>query len=96
MIDVRELISYSEASILSRVLLAGKVNMTLFCMAAGTHISEHATSREGCAFVLEGTGVFHINAEAVVMRPGAMIPIPKDAKHSLHAAENTAVLLVLA
>lgn len=96
MVDVHKLIMYSEGGILSKVLQTGKMNVTLFCMAAGTDISEHTTTKEGFAYVIEGRGTFRINGEDIKMLPGVMIPIPKDAKHALRAEENTSFLLSIA
>jgi quercetin dioxygenase-like cupin family protein len=95
MVDVHKLITYAEGGIFSKVITSGKMNVTLFCMAAGTDISEHTTTKEGFVYVIEGRGVFHINGEDVAMRPGAFIAVPNNAKHSLRAEENTAFLLSL-
>jgi quercetin dioxygenase-like cupin family protein len=94
--DARKLIAYSEGGILSKIIPTGtKMNLTLFCMAAGTDISEHTTTKEGFAYIIEGKGVFRINGEDVRMLPGVIILIPRDARHSLRAEENTSFLLAL-
>ena len=93
--DVHKLISYSEGGILSKVIQNGKVNVTLFCMAAGTDISEHIATKEGFVYVIEGKGVFTLGGEEIAMLPGVMIPIPHGAKHALRAEKNTAFLLAL-
>lgn len=93
--DINELIAYSPGGILSKVIATGKLNVTLFCMAEGTDISEHTTTKEGFAYVLEGKGVFRLDGEDMAMLPGVIIFIPKDAKHALRAEKNTAFLLSL-
>jgi len=40
-----------------------KSNITLFCMAAGTELTEHTSTKEGSVFVLEGYGVFVLKKE---------------------------------
>ncbi len=55
--NILELISYSEGGIISKELVKGKKNnVTLFCMASGTELSEHTSTKEGIVYVLEGKG----------------------------------------
>lgn len=93
--NLKELIEYPREGILSKEIIKNKLNVTLFCMAEGTEISEHTSTKEGFVFVLEGKGVFNLEGEDIEMLPGVFISMKKNAVHSLKAEENTAFLLVL-
>lgn len=93
--SLKEMISYSEGGIFSRVLSKGKSQLTLFCIAEGTEISEHTSTREGFVHVIEGRGVFTLAGEEIRMLPGVIIFLSKNIRHSLKAEENTSFLLLL-
>jgi quercetin dioxygenase-like cupin family protein len=94
--NIKSLVSYSHGGVLSKGILAnGALNISLFCLAAGTEISEHASTKEGFVFVLEGKGVFWLKGKPIKMLPGVLIHLKKNARHSLKAQKNTAFLLAL-
>jgi nitric oxide dioxygenase len=94
--NLKQLIEYSKDGILSKVLVKNnKLNVTLFCMAAGTEMSEHTSTKEGTVFVLEGKGTFDLEGEEIVMKPGILIHMPKNAVHLLRAKENMSFVLTL-
>ena len=95
--NLREMISYSEGGILSKVIVSGAkvANVTLFCMAKGTELTEHTSTREGVVYVIEGSGTFTLEGEDIPMLPGTFIHMKKKAAHSLRADENTSFVLVL-
>lgn len=95
MINVNEKISYSDGGIVSNILAKGLMNITLFCMARGTEISDHTSTKEGVIYVIEGSGTFKLGGKSIAMQPGVMIYMGKNAVHSLKAWENTSFLLVL-
>ena len=90
--QVKELIVYSEQGVMSKEIYPG---CTLFSMAANTAISEHTTTKQGWVYVLEGKGIFNLQGEDIVMGTGVLIPLEKQAVHSLQAEENTSFLLFL-
>lgn len=93
---LQSLIAYNEGGVLSKVILrTQKQHLTLFCMAKGTEISDHTSTKEGFVIVLEGKGVFILEGEPISMQPGVIIFLKKDIVHSLHAEENTSFLLSL-
>ncbi|RMF55752.1 cupin domain-containing protein [Candidatus Woesearchaeota archaeon] len=94
-ISVREMINYSEGGIISKVVSKGVIEVTLFCMAAGTSIGEHTSTKKGCVYVIEGKGVFNLDGKDIVMEEGVIIEIARNAKHSLKAEKNTSFLLFL-
>lgn len=94
--NLKDFINYSKDGILSKVIAkAENKNITLFCMAKGTDIGEHTSTKEGFVFVVEGKGIFNLEGEDIKMSPGVIIFLGKDAVHSLKAEENTAFLLSL-
>jgi quercetin dioxygenase-like cupin family protein len=96
MINIRGMIGYSEGGILSKIVhRAASADITLFCMAGGTEISDHTSTREGFVYVVEGKGVFRLEGRNIPILPGAFIAMPKNAVHSLSAEENTSFILAL-
>jgi quercetin dioxygenase-like cupin family protein len=94
--NLTKLNSYSESGILSKVIVKSeKMNITLFCMAAGTDISSHTSTRPGYVHVLEGDGLFRLVGRDIHMAPGTFIWMEANAVHSLRAAKDTSFLLVL-
>jgi quercetin dioxygenase-like cupin family protein len=94
--ELKKLIAYSEGGILSKHLFkSSKLGMDLFCMAKGTKMSEHTSTREAIVHVIEGKGVFRLGKENIPMLPGVIIHMKPNAKHALKADENTSFVLIL-
>jgi quercetin dioxygenase-like cupin family protein len=94
--NVHELISYSLGGVLSKVIVKSKrVNVTLFCMAAGTEIGEHTSMKEGTVHVLEGEGTFILDGESIRMLPGVLIHMKTKQPHAISVNKNTSFLLTL-
>ena len=96
---IKEMISYSEEGIISKEVnfeaSENKIKTTLFCMAKGTKISEHTSTKEGYVYVIEGKGIFNLEGKDIIMLHGVLINLTRNAKHSLIAEENTSFLLFL-
>ena len=94
--NIKKLIEYPREGILSKeVLMDEKVDVTLFCMAAGTEIGHHTSTKSGFVHVVDGKGSFNLEGDDIEMIPGVFIPMKENAVHSLRAGENTSFLLVL-
>ena len=94
--NLKNKIDYSEGGVLSKVISkTSENNLTLFCMAASTDISEHTSTKSGFVYVIEGKGTFMLEGEKISMLPGTIIFMDANAKHSLKAVENTSFLLCL-
>jgi quercetin dioxygenase-like cupin family protein len=94
--DLKALIHYDEDAILSKVLIkTAKKDVTLFCMAKGTALSEHTSSREAMVHVIEGTGTFILKGEKIALKPGVIIFMEKRVKHALTAEKGLAFILTL-
>ena len=94
--NIRSLIEYSRGGILSKKILEdGSLDLTLFCMAKDTKISEHTSTKKGFIYVIEGDGEFDLSGEKILMKPSIIINLEKNAVHSLKAFENTSFILSL-
>jgi nitric oxide dioxygenase len=93
---INELIEYPEKGVLSKVVVKNdKLNITLFCMAKGTEISEHTSTKQGFVYVIEGKGIFNLEGKDITMSSGVFIYMKENAVHSLKADENTSFILAL-
>ena len=94
--NIKNLIEYPKEGILSKDLIrTNKINVSLFCMAKRTKISEHTTTKQGFVYVLEGNGVFNLEGKNIEMSPGIFIFLKENALHSLNSKENTSFILAL-
>ena len=94
--QLKDKIEYAETGILSKVLL--KVSFcqyTLFCLASGTDIAEHTSTRNAVIHVLEGQGTLVLNGQEIKLEPGIFVFMPANAPHALKAECNLAFLLTL-
>jgi quercetin dioxygenase-like cupin family protein len=93
---INELIDYSEGGILSKTVEKNeKLDITLFCMAKDTEISEHTSKKQGFVYVVEGDGIFNLEGKEIKMLPGTFIYMKENAVHFLKANENTSFILSL-
>ena len=91
-----ELVEYPQKGILSKdVVKSDKLNVTLFCMAQGTEISEHTSTKQGFVYVIEGKGNFNLEGEDILMAGGVFIYMKENSIHSLRADENSSFILAL-
>lgn len=96
MTNIYQLIDYSKDGVLSKdIVKKDGLNVTLFCMAKGTEISEHTSTKEGFVYVVEGKGNFNLKGENILMSPGTFIYMGGNAVHSLKAEADTSFLLIL-
>jgi len=94
--NIKQLIEYPKEGILSKeIIKTGKAEATLFCMASGTKISEHTSTKPGFVYVIEGNGIFNLEGKEIKMTEGVFIFMNENAVHSLKANENTAFMLIL-
>lgn len=94
--DLNESMKFPKEGIFSTVLAKSEnYNFTLMCLAAGTDIDEHTSTKTGVVQVLKGTGIFRLSNKEIEMKPGVFIFMPNDAPHSLKAEEDLAILLLL-
>jgi len=95
-IQLKQEIEYSSGGVLSKVMLKdNNCQYTLFCLASGTEISEHTSSRNATVNVIEGRGILTLEGRDITLEPGILVFMPAHAPHALKAAENLAFLLTL-
>ncbi|MGP1387241.1 MAG: cupin domain-containing protein [Thainema sp.] len=93
-LQIHDLLEYPQTGILSKVLLQDShCQYTLFCLAAGTDISEHTASRNATVHVLAGQGTLTLNGQDIHLEPGTFVVMPAHAPHALSATDNLAFLL---
>ena len=94
--NIKELIEYPKQGVLSEDIFKNQeINTSLFCIATGTEISEHTSTKQGIIYVLEGKGIFNLQGKDISMKKGVFIYMKENAVHSLKAEKNTAFLLIL-
>ncbi len=87
---------FPKEGIFSTVLAkSDRYNYTLMCLAKGTEIDTHTSTKAGVVQVLRGKGTFTLFRERIQMKPGVFIHMPRNSPHSLRADENLAILLLL-
>ncbi len=94
--DLFEIMQFTPEGVFSTVLAKSKTyNYTLMCLAKGTDIDTHTSSKNGVVQVLKGKGTFRLFDRDIEMKPGLFIFMPANAPHSLIADEDLAILLCL-
>ena len=94
--QLKDKIEYAETGVLSKVLVKLlHCQYTLFCLAAGTDISEHTSTRNAVVQVIEGRGILNLEGQEILLEPGVFVLMPANAPHALQAQENLAFLLTL-
>lgn len=94
--NLDDIMIFSEEGIFSKVIVkTDDSNHTLMCLAKGSDISEHTSTREASVTVLKGKGIFNLKGKKIEMKPGVFIFMPKNVAHSLSASEDLAILLSL-
>ncbi len=96
MTQLKDKIEYGETGVLSKVLLkAPYCQYTLFCLAAGTDIAEHTSTRNAVVQVIEGRGTLTLEGKEINLESGVFVFMPANAPHALKADTNLAFLLTL-
>jgi nitric oxide dioxygenase len=93
---LQDLIEYPTSGIFSKVLLKDKNSQySLFCLAAGTEIDEHSSTRNAVITVVEGRGNLNLEGKDIALAPGVFVFMKANAPHALQAEENLAFILTL-
>lgn len=94
--QLREQIEYPDLGVISKVILKdNNCQYTLFCLASGTEISEHTSTRNATVHVLQGRGILTLEGREITLDPGIFVFMPAHAPHGLKAEENLAFLLTI-
>lgn len=94
--NLRDLIEYPSSGILSKVLFKDNNSQhSLFCLAAGTEIDEHTSTRNAVITVVEGTGNLNLEGKDIALTPGVFVFMSANAPHAVQAQENLTFTLTL-
>ena len=64
--DLTKVMEFPKEGIFSKVLVkTDNSNYTLMCLAKGSDISEHTSTREAAVTVLKGKGIFILNGKKI-------------------------------
>jgi nitric oxide dioxygenase len=93
---LQDLIEYPTSGIFSKTLLKDSNSQySLFCLAAGTKIDEHASTRNAVFTVVEGSGNLNLEGKDIALAPGVFVFLPANVPHAVQAQESLAFVLVL-
>ena len=91
---LQDLIEYPTSGMNNKVLLKDNNSQyNLLCLAAGTDIKEHSSTRNAVITVVEGTGKLNLEGKDLALTPGVFIFMPANAPHAVQAKENLAFTL---
>ena len=94
--DLNKMMEFPKEGIFSKVLAKSeKYNYTLMCLAKGSDIDTHTSTKTGVIQVLRGKGIFRLFDKEIEMKPGVFIFMPANSPHALRADEDLAILLCL-
>ena len=91
-----ELVAYQPGSVVSRTLVkkpAGTV--TAFAFDDGQGLSEHAAPYDALVQVLDGRATITVGGVAHDVPAGAMLHLPANVPHALHAPQRFKMLLTM-
>ena len=95
-VDLNDLVQFPKAGIFSKVLAKSEnYSHTMMCLARGTDIDTHTSTKNGCVYVIKGRGTFTLAGRDIVLQPGVYIYMPANSPHSLQAEDDLAILLCL-
>jgi len=94
--QLAELLTYQEASIVSRVLLKNKGGtVTLFAFDEGEGLSEHTAPFDALVVVTEGEATVDIAGESFKVKQSETIILPANRPHAVKATSRFKMLLVM-
>jgi len=94
--NLKELVDYGEASVVSRILIKDKAgSVTLFAFDTDQELSEHTSPYNAFIQVIDGVGEFIIDGESSQVREGQVILLPANIPHAVNAASPFKMMLVM-
>jgi quercetin dioxygenase-like cupin family protein len=95
-LQLHDHLAFPDSGVLSKVLWKDATcQYTLFCLAAGTEISEHTSTRNATVNVISGSGTLTLAGQSIALEPGVFVLMAANAPHALEATTNLAFLLTL-
>src|SRR5512137_2747071 len=95
-LDPKELISYQEGSVVSRMIVYKKSGtITLFAFDKGEGLSEHTAPFDAIATIIDGEAEISIEKTQYLLKEGQMIIMPANKPHALHAEQRFKMMLTM-
>lgn len=96
MLDVGELVSYQEGSVVSREIVRGDAGtVSVFAFDEGEGLSEHTAPFDALVHVIDGEAEVTIAGEPLRLAEGQMVIMPAGKPHSLKALGRFKMVLTL-
>ncbi len=91
-----EEVQFQDSGIVSKQLIKkSNGNITLFAFDKDESLTEHTSSFDALAYILEGEMEFKIGGKPYVVKGGEYINLPANISHGLSAKEKTKMLLMM-
>jgi len=95
-VNLADLISYQEGSVVSRTIIDKKAGtVTLFAFDAEQGLSEHTAPYDALVYILDGEADVIISGKAVRLKKGEMTIMPANESHALTAITRFKMLLTM-
>ena len=95
-LDLAELVSYAEDSIVSRTLVENEAGtVTLFAFDGGQGLSEHTAPFDALVQVVDGEGSFRVGAKSRSVGAGQVLLMPAGVPHAVKATKRFKMLLTM-
>ena len=95
-LDPKDLITYQEGSVVSRMIVYKKSGtITLFAFDAGEGLSEHTAPFDAVATITDGEAEISIEKSDYLLKEGQMIIMPANKPHALHAQQRFKMMLTM-
>ncbi|NOX67435.1 MAG: cupin domain-containing protein [Chlorobi bacterium] len=89
-------IQYQDSGIVSKqIIKKSNGNITLFAFDKSESLTEHTSTFDAVAQVIEGEMEFTIGGKLYEVNGGEYINLPANIRHSLSAKEKTKMLLIM-
>ena len=95
-LHLKDLVSYNEGSVASRMIISRKSgNITLFSFDENEGLSEHTAPFDAVVTILEGECEVWVSGETFTMKEGDTIIFPANAPHALSASTKFKMSLTM-
>lgn len=96
LLSLETITPFTAEAVVSRVLLKGAGgSATVFSFAEGEGLTEHTSTSQALAVVLEGKMQFTLEGAMSEASAGEAVKLPANVPHTLHAAQSCRMLLFL-
>lgn len=95
-LSLKDLVSYQQGQIVSKTFAQNQaVSLTLFAFDKGEEISTHESGGDALVIALDGEGEITIAGKKYQLKQGESIVMPAQKPHSVYAAEQFKMFLIV-